>query len=168
MPAGFQAAYDRVTTLVGTTASLLADGSGETALTRHPSRLDLADMPDTAVHRRFHVLYEGEQPFGGSGGRFAGNLTDSYALFVVQIGYYEGGGDVVNTQGERRSIERVAMDDLNRIRQHVEHPDNYDVGTTGIQLVTWQGTRRLPPRDGQRRRIYEMTFRLWVEHDRLI
>lgn len=167
MPDGARLAFDQIATTIIATPSLLVDDSGVTTFARYPSRFDLDDGPDTGIHRRFHLTYEGEDVFAGTGGRFVGNVTDSYVTFAVQVAYFEGGGDAVATQGERHSIDRVAMDDLNRIRQRVEHPDQYDAATTGIQLITWLGTRRLAVKPGTARRIYEIRFRVWIEHARL-
>ena len=165
MPAGHQAAFDRVVTLVASTASLADDSSGVTAFSRHPSRLELAQDAAPGLHRRYHVVFDAADPFDGTGGTFAGTLTDDYLSVEVQVAYYEGGGDLTAVAGEQHGVDRTAMDDLNRIRQHVEHPDNYDQGNTGIQLVRWLGVRRLSSPPGLR--VYGIKFRLWIEHGRL-
>lgn len=165
MPAGHQAAFDRVVTLVASTASLSDDFSGVTTFARYPSRLELADEPSPGIHRRYHVVFESAEPYGATGGRFTGTLTDDYVTVEVQVAYYEGGGDVTTVGGEQHGVDRTAVDDLNRMRQHVEHPDNYDQANTGIQLVLWQGTRRMSSPSGMR--IYASKFRLWVEQARL-
>lgn len=165
MPAGHQAAFDRVVTLVASTTSLAADSSGVTTFARYPSRLELADEASLGIHRRYHVIFETAEPFDGTGGRFTGTLTDDYITVEVQVAYYEGGGNVMTTGGEQHGVDRTAVDDLNRLRQHVEHPDNYDQANTGIQLVRWRGTRRISSPTGMR--IYASKFQLWIEQARL-
>lgn len=170
MPVTLQEAFDRIATVVASTASLDAspgspvDSSGNPVFLRHPARLDLDDIEDTAIHRRFHVILESVEPPAGMGRRFAGSLTDTDFSVVVQLGYFDGGGDAVPTY-DRHGIDRLASSDLVRLVSHVEHPDNYDQGTTGIQLVQWIGTRRVVVQS--RKRIYESRFRVWVEHNRL-
>lgn len=163
MAAGLQAALDRVTALVASTASLADDGSGRTAFERAPSRVALLAGPDQGVHRRFHVLYGGSQSV--SGGRFACSYTDTYVDLVVEVGYYQGGGSRGTVGGEQHGVDRLAADDLDRLRQHVEHPTNYDTANTGIQLIEWTGTKLAALKD--ERRVYEVSFRVWVEHARL-
>lgn len=169
MAAGPVAAFDKIAALVASTSLSIVDNSGRDTLERLNARLDFDDVEDTAVHRRFHVSFAGME--NHPEGRFAGTLTDSYLTVTVQVGYYEGGGDVQVQPtdsaytSDRHGVDRMAMEDLDRMRQHVENPDNYAVSTTGIQLISWQGTRRLPL--SSRKRIYETTFRVWIEHARL-
>ena len=167
MSAGHQAAFDGITTLVASTASLLDDNSGIASFVRAPSRLDLIDQSDASIHRQFHVIYDGSQQFGGTGGSFSGSVLDDFALFTIQIGYYEGGGDISSVFGERHSIDRVAMDDLDRVRQHIMHPNNFNGLSTGICNVEWTGTSRLAEGAGTARRIYQMTIRVWIRHSTL-
>ena len=170
MPATLQEAFDEVSTIVTSTASLVAspgspvNAAGNPVFERHPARLELSDIEDTAIHRRFHVVLEGINPPSDTSRRMSGSLTDTDFTVTVQVGYYDGGGDAVTTY-DRHGVDRLAANDIVRLISHLEHPDNYNQATTGIQLVHWLGSRRVDP--GGNKRIYAVQFRLWVEHDRL-
>jgi len=172
MAAGYGAAYSRVATVIE--AITLTAHGGVTTFRQWPNRLTSAELADTGAHRRFHVLLDGMEPPERKAGRYAGSLIDDWMRLLVQVGYYEGGGDkpmpgpaAMPPTNDRQGIDQVAMIDLDILQQRLEDPANYDQANTGIQQILWTGTQRLPPGEGSRKRIYGLGFRVWTEHARL-
>lgn len=60
---------------------------------------------------------------------------------AVQVAYYRGGGNLHG--GDRLSVMRNAHDDLQRMSDVVENPENYNSSVTGIREIRYQGTRRI-------------------------
>lgn len=172
MAAGHTAALDRFAALIVETTGLSED-RGTSTFRQANYRLDLADLPDQGCHRTFHVLYGGAAPHPSRGGGYGGSLVDDILTVRVQVAYLEAGGSVnmgtvtAPETADRRGIDRLAAEDLNRLRQRLEtpnNPDNRDFDSTGITEIHWDGTERRAPTAGSGKVIFEMAFRVWVRH----
>lgn len=159
---GHVTAYDRFVAILDGYI-LAAPDMGIDRLAEYPYRLDLEDIEESGCHRTFHVVYSGSQPFEGNGGTFAGNILDDQILLKVQVAYFVGGGGMLT--GDRQEVDRLAADDLNRIRQILQHPVNYDSANTGIANVQWEGTTVAVDEIGSHKRVYELSFRVHVRHE---
>lgn len=164
---GFAQSYDRMVTLVGTVPNLPAY-AGTTAFTPEPRRMALAEREEPGITRRFHVIGNAQDAMPHEGGAFSGNVRDDRFSIKVQVAYYVAGGEArtggAATSSDEAGIDRVAMDDLNRLRQHLQNPANFDAVTTGILHVRWNGTNPLPRPATSRVQVYEIDLTLTVRH----
>ena len=134
----------------------------------------VADMLDSETSRpRFRLspsrfTFE-KEPEGGRDGTFRVELSDLTGLrplhgigdairmasdLAVQVAYFRGGGDLGG--GDRKSLNRRALDDMLDIADACESDTTYDSENTGIRVVRFLGFERLM--DLERAEIWQARF----------
>lgn len=167
MPAGPQAVLERFVTLLAD-YSLSSTSHGVSTLREALYDRDLANEAPSAIHRTFQVIYDSARDFGGTGGQFSGDTIDDLLLLRVQVAFHLAGGTVPDAnnslEADRSGTDALAAGDMNRVRQRLCNPVNYDGDNTGIVLVGWRGTRNVERDAAKQVAVYEAAFEVHVRH----
>lgn len=83
-----------------------------------------------------------------------GQQVRSMSTLNVQLAYFRGGGDAGG--GDRKSINRQALDDMFALVALAQDPEGYDPTNTGIRRVRFLGYQRLA--DLPRSEIWQVSF----------
>lgn len=131
----------------------LSQGAGR-ALRRSSYRLQLAEEPDSAAGNGLYFVRAGAPRRHLAAFGTGENLW--VADWYIQLVYFRGGGDLGS--GDRLSVEENAMDDGMRLADRIENPnnDNYNSGTTGIEVITYAGIELVA--EMKHRNVYETHF----------
>lgn len=127
---------------------------GGLALQRSPYRLQLAQEPDSAAGNGLYFVRASAPRRHLTAFGTSENLW--VADWFIQLAYFRGGGD--SGPGDRLSVESEAMDDGMTLADRIENPNanNYNSGTTGIEVITYQGIELAA--ETPHKSIYETRF----------
>lgn len=120
------------------------------------SRYEFGHAPESGIDGTFRIEATGvggvRQVFG------TGEVTRNLGQVVCRMAYYRGGGSLGGARrgGDRKSINRRAIDDVFLVVKACEDEVTYDSGNTGIRVVHFAGFQR--SEDLEHVEIWDTTF----------